>query len=186
MTSPRRSFLWLLPLGLALLLFSLLARALQAGEPRTLARSAPSALLMQPAPALDLPPLDPAATLRPAQLRGQVWVLNVWASWCAPCRTELPALRALGEQARVPLVGLNYKDSAPQGLAWLRQHGNPFQLNLADAQGQVALDWGVVAVPETFVVDAQGRVRFKHSGPLTAEQVQRELLPLIERLRHAG
>lgn len=177
----KRPLLLIVPLGLALLTFALLARALQGAGP---AQPPPSALLQRPAPPLQAPRLDaPAQAFDAGSLRGQVWVLNVWASWCAPCRAELPALAQLGSASGVAVIGLNYKDSAQQGERFLAQHGNPYRVSVLDPQGQAAIDWGVVAVPETFVIDAQGRVRHKHSGPLSAAQVERELLPLIKRLQ---
>lgn len=182
----RRSALLALPLGLALLLLALLARSLHAAGPSDRAKPAASALLQQAAPPLRAARLDdPTQAFDAKDLRGQVWVLNVWASWCAPCRTELPALQQLARSSGVAVLGLNYKDSPQLGQRFLDQHGNPYRLSVLDPQGQAAIDWGVVAVPETFVVDGRGRIRWQHSGPLSAEQVQRELLPLIRKLQGA-
>lgn len=167
-----------LPLAVFAALVLLLGRGLQLD-----AHELPSPLIGKPAPAFRLPRIDDAAQdFTPAQLRGQVWVLNVWASWCAPCRAELPALQALAGRRVAPIVGLNYKDARDRGLEWLRANGNPYQLTVLDAQGKAGIDWGVYGVPETFVIDRQGVVRHKHTGPLTPEVVRDSLLPVIERL----
>jgi cytochrome c biogenesis protein CcmG/thiol:disulfide interchange protein DsbE len=167
-----------LPLAVFAALVLLLGRGLQLD-----AHELPSPLIGKPAPAFKLPRLDdPAQDFTPAQLRGKVWVLNVWASWCAPCRAELPALQALAERRVAPIVGLNYKDARERGLEWLRGNGNPYVLTAHDLQGKAGIDWGVYGVPETFVIDKQGVVRHKHTGPITPEVVRDSLLPVIERL----
>lgn len=167
-----------LPLAAFAVLVLLLGRGLQLD-----AHELPSPLIGKPAPAFNLQRLDDAgAGFVPAQMRGKVWVLNVWASWCAPCRAELPAIQALAVGSRTPVVGLNYKDSAESAREWLKANGNPYALTALDAQGKAGIDWGVYGVPETFVIDQRGVVRHKHTGPLTPEVVRKELLPLIERL----
>lgn len=167
-----------LPLAAFAVLVLLLGRGLQLD-----AHELPSPLIGKPAPVFKLQRLDePGAGFVPAQMRGKVWVLNVWASWCAPCRAELPAIQALAEGARAPVVGLNYKDSAERAREWLKANGNPYALTALDTQGKAGLDWGVYGVPETFVIDQYGVVRHKHTGPLTPEVVRKELVPLIERL----
>ena len=167
-----------LPLAAFAVLVLLLGRGLQLD-----AAELPSPLIGKPAPAFSLQRLDdPGTSFAPAQLKGRVWVLNVWASWCAPCRAELPALQALAERRVAPIVGLNYKDARERGQEWLRSNGNPYALTAHDVQGKVGIDWGVYGVPETFVIDKQGVVRLKHTGPVTPEVVRDSLLPLIERL----
>jgi cytochrome c biogenesis protein CcmG/thiol:disulfide interchange protein DsbE len=149
-------------------------------------REVPSPFIGKPAPAFMLPRLDDAAvTLAPAQLKGQPWVLNVWASWCQPCREEHPLLMELAAKRLVPIVGLNYKDKRDAATIFLARLGNPYQATAVDADGRAGIDWGVFGVPETFVIDAQGVVRWKHVGPLTPDALNRRLLPLIEELRRA-
>jgi cytochrome c biogenesis protein CcmG/thiol:disulfide interchange protein DsbE len=174
----KKRFFIILPLALFAVLVFFLARGLQLD-----ARELPSPLIGRPAPAFDLARLnDPAARFAPADLRGQVWLLNVWASWCAPCREELPALMALADRKLVPIVGLNYKDSREQGQRWLGSFGNPYLLSAHDLKGEVGIDYGVYGVPETFVIDREGVVRLKHTGPLTEAVVRDKLLPLLREL----
>ncbi len=116
-------------------------------------------------------------------MKGEVWVLNVWASWCGPCVAEHPYLKQLAAQRDVPLVGLNYKDEADNALSWLRQLGNPFTHLLDDNQGDVGLDWGVYGVPETFIIDRSGRVRYKHVGPVLDGDLEAHILPVIDQLQ---
>ena len=165
-----------IPLGIFLALAVMLGLGLQR-DPRAL----PSALLEQPAPAIDRPLLvHPEQTLRLQDMAGQVWLLNVWASWCAPCRQELPALLALSQQDQVPVYGLNYKDEAPKAKALLRVAGNPYRASAVDVDGRVGMDFGIQGVPETFVIDGQGRVRFRHVGPVTPEVWKNTLMPVIK------
>jgi cytochrome c biogenesis protein CcmG, thiol:disulfide interchange protein DsbE len=168
-----------LPLAVFGGLVVLLAAALRpAGAP---AGSAP--MVGQAAPAFRLARLDaPQDAMSRDDLLGKPWVLNVWASWCAPCQEELPALKTLAASRGVRLVGLNYKDHDAQATAWLARHGNPFAATLVDADGRAGVDWGVVAVPETFVIDRDGIVRFKHSGVLTEAMVRERIVPLLESL----
>ena len=167
----------LVPLLGTTALVALLARGLQ----RDAQAEPASPLVGKPAPVLDLERLDGDAQA----LQGQVWVLNVFASWCAPCRAELPVLGQLGSQGGVRVVGLDYRDTPELGLAFLRRHGNPYALTWLDAQGRGSLAWGVTGVPETFVIDRHGIVRLRHTGPVTAEDLNQRLLPLIERLKRA-
>ena len=118
-----------------------------------------------------------------ADLEGQVWVLNVWASWCGPCVQEHPYLVSLAQQRSVPLVGLNYKDLPEDAQPWLARLGDPFTHLLDDRQGDVGLDWGVYGVPETFIIDASGKVRYKHVGPVDGQALQEKLIPLIDELQ---
>lgn len=167
----------LLPLVATAALLALLARGLQ----RDAQAEAPSPLVGKPAPALDLERLDGEA----ASLKGDVWVLNVFASWCAPCRAELPVLGELANQGGVRVVGLDYRDTPELGLAFLKRHGNPYALTWRDPEGKGSMAWGVTGVPETFVIDRRGIVRLRHTGPVTADDLNRRLLPLIARLKRA-
>jgi cytochrome c biogenesis protein CcmG/thiol:disulfide interchange protein DsbE len=177
--SSRRKLLGLAPLGGFALLSALLAAGL-----RLKPREVPSPLIGQPAPDFDLPHLhDAAQRVSPAQMRGQVWLLNVWASWCAPCRTEHPLLVAVARDAGVPLLGLSYKDDPRSAQEWLRALGDPYRAVAVDREGRAAIDYGVYGVPETFVIDRAGLVRHKHVGPLTPQAWAGELQPLIRRLQ---
>lgn len=168
----------LVPLAVAAALLGLLGRGLLQHD----AQAEPSSpLIGKPAPVLDLQRLDGDA---PAP-RGEVWVLNVFASWCAPCRAELPVLGELASQGGVRVVGLDYRDTPELGASFLKRHGNPYAFTLLDPQGRGSLAWGVTGVPETFVIDRRGIVRLRHTGPVTAEDLKQRLLPLIERLKRA-
>ncbi|GGH59158.1 cytochrome C-type biogenesis protein [Comamonas phosphati] len=168
-----------LPLAIFLGLAVMLGLGLQR-DPRAL----PSALLEQPAPAIALPLLeDPRQRLELRSMRGQVWLLNVWASWCAPCRQELPVLAELSRRDQVPVYGLNYKDQPDKARALLRVAGNPYRASAVDADGRVGMDFGIQGVPETFVIDGQGRVRFRHTGPVTAEIWRDKLLPVLRSVK---
>ncbi|HWA19659.1 MAG TPA: DsbE family thiol:disulfide interchange protein [Devosia sp.] len=129
---------------------------------------------MPEVPGLGVPGFDTAA------LKGEVSVVNVFASWCIPCRDEHPVLEALKEQAKVRLFGINQKDAPENARAFLDSLGNPYDAVGADANGRVSIDWGVYGVPETFIVDAAGIIRFKHIGPIAMEQLDSEILPAIE------
>lgn len=146
-------------------------------------REVPSPLIDKPAPALQLPRLDNPALLLDAQsLRGKPWLLNVWASWCTACRDEHATLLAFAARGRVPVYGLNYKDTPEAAQAYLRQFGNPYVSSGLDPRGRAGLDWGVYGVPETFVIDGEGRVRFKLVGPLTDEALRTQLEPVLRAL----
>ena len=167
-----------MPLAVFVALTLLLARGLRL-EPREV----PSPLIGRPAPEFTLPLLaDASGRMSPADLAGRVWVLNVWASWCAPCREEHPLLVAAARDSQVTLVGLNYKDDVRSAQEWLRKLGDPYERVAVDRDGRAAIDWGVYGVPETFVVDRQGIVRYKRIGPLTAEAWSRQVLPLVRQL----
>lgn len=143
----------------------------------------PSALIGKPAPDFTLPVLhNPDFQVSAAELRGAPYLLNVWGSWCYACREEHAVLTAFAETKRMRVVGYNWKDGKEDALRWLEQFGNPFYVVLADPEGRYALDWGVAGAPETFVVDAQGIVRWKYTGPLTDEVVATQLMPLVEQL----
>jgi cytochrome c biogenesis protein CcmG/thiol:disulfide interchange protein DsbE len=171
---------YLLPLGLFLALSATLALGLQRGDPQDI----PSPLVGKPTPAFKLTQLDDAQkTFAPQDLKGKVWMLNVWASWCVSCRKEHPVLLDLAKQGVIPIIGFNYQDQRDAGQQWLKTHGNPYQLTAFDADGRVGMDLGVIGVPETFVIDKQGRIRYKFAGPVTPELVKDTLLPLIRELQ---
>ncbi len=164
-----------LPLAVLLILAVFLAMGLQK-DPRKL----PSALQGKPAPAFSLPSLDPSAPpFDPEAMKGQVWVMNVFASWCSACVIEHPRLMELIEDKRVHLVGLAYKDNPVDTKRWLDQHGNPYAQIALDVKGDIGIDYGVYGVPETYVIDAQGIIRVRHTGPITDEFIQQEINPLL-------
>ncbi len=143
----------------------------------------PSPLIGKPVPAFALSPLDQTIPLlRNTDLQGQVWILNVWASWCRACRQEHPVWMEFARQQSIPMYGLNYKDERQAGLRWLAHFGNPFQATLYDPTGSVGRDFGVYGVPETFIVDGHGVVRFKFAGPLTPEILKTQIEPLLRQL----
>jgi cytochrome c biogenesis protein CcmG/thiol:disulfide interchange protein DsbE len=142
----------------------------------------PSALIDQPAPDFALPPLHGEERgFASADLEGHVSLVNFFASWCTPCRAEHPVLNALAQAKRVPIYGIDYKDEHDVALAWIGELGNPYKRIGAD-DGRVGIDWGVYGVPETFIVDRTGRIRYKHVGPLTEADIARTILPLVARL----
>jgi len=173
-----KSLRFLIPLAL----FVALAWFLYAGLSLN-PREVPSPLIGKPAPAFALPRLDdPAQTIKREDLMGKVWVMNVWASWCAPCREEHPLVVAFAKQRKVPVIGLNYKDRPGDARNWLERLGNPYAATLIDFDGKVGIDFGVYGVPETFVIDAQGIVRFKHVGALTPQVISQKLEPVLKQL----
>ena len=174
-----KSLRFLLPLALFLVLAVFLAVGLKLDP-----REVPSPLIGKPAPAFKLSLLDaPTATLSREDLLGKVWMLNVWASWCVACRQEHPLLVEFSQRKLVSIYGLNYKDKRPDGLSWLAQQGNPYVSSLFDNDGRLGIDFGVYGVPETFIVDRQGVIRFKHIGPLTPEVLRDRIEPLLKTLQ---
>ncbi len=178
---------------LPLLVFAALAVlffvGLYSGDPSRI----PSALVGKPVPAFQLPRLEgleaggaPVPGLSSQDLQGQVTVVNVWASWCAPCRDEHPILVDLARRGRFRLVGINYKDQPENARRFLGHHGNPFAAVGVDASGRTAIDWGVYGVPETFVVGRDGRILHKHVGPLSDKAVRETLMPAIEKALETG
>lgn len=146
----------------------------------------PSPLIDKPVPDFSLPRLhDPDKNFNPAELKGTVWVLNVWASWCVSCRAEHDVLKDMVSRNPVPVVGLNYKDKVADALTWLERLGDPYFVSVVDAQGQVGIDWGVYGVPETFVIDDQGIIRYKHIGPIDLKVVKNTILPIVEELQQS-
>ena len=146
-------------------------------------REVPSPLIGKGAPAFQLPQLhEPAKTFAPTDMKGRVWMLNVWASWCVSCREEHPVLMELAKTGAVPIYGLDYKDQASEATHWLQQFGNPYQLSAVDAKGQVGIDYGVYGVPETYLIDKRGVIRYKQIGPVTPEVLKGKILPLVKQL----
>jgi cytochrome c biogenesis protein CcmG, thiol:disulfide interchange protein DsbE len=187
-SGPRRRGLLLAPALIFAAVVLMFAFALQKGDPSKL----PSALIGKPAPPLELPPLDglvladgrPAIELtRQALTKGKVSVVNFWASWCGPCVEEHPLLVKLSGNPDIHLYGINYKDAAVNARRFLGRYGNPFSTVGVDANGRAAIDWGVYGMPETFVVDGQGVITYKHVGPLTPKSFATQLLPAIEAAR---
>jgi cytochrome c biogenesis protein CcmG/thiol:disulfide interchange protein DsbE len=173
---------FLLPLILFAGLSVVLAASLS-NDPRRL----PSTFIGKPAPAFDLPRLDAAGRhLSPDALRGQVWVMNVWASWCESCRDEHALLVALARKNIAPIYGLNYKDEPDAAQQWLKRAGDPYIASMVDRSGQTGIDYGVYGVPETFVIDRRGVIRYKRSGPLTQAALDTQILPLVRRLQSEG
>lgn len=144
----------------------------------------PSALIGRPMPEFTLPPVEGREDgLSSADLTGHVSLVNVWASWCVPCRAENPLMVDLAGTGEVPIYGINYKDTADEAQAFLDELGNPFTSIGADRDGRVAIDWGVYGVPETYVIDAEGRIAHKHVGPFNRKILETEILPLVRRLQ---
>lgn len=145
-------------------------------DPRTL----PSVLVGKPAPDFDLPRLDqPTQRLSNKDMRGKVWLLNVWASWCTACITEHPTLLDLSRRKLIDIVGLDYKDTPEQASGWLNGNGNPYSLVLQDADGRTGINYGVYGVPETFLIDANGIIVAKQIGPMTNEFIEQKVIPLL-------
>ncbi|WP_305907769.1 DsbE family thiol:disulfide interchange protein [Methylomarinum sp. Ch1-1] len=166
-----------------LLIFAVLALFLALGL-KLNPRDIPSPLIDKPAPEFSLPVLsEPERQLSEQDFKGQVWLLNVWASWCVSCRSEHPVLNQLAKLNAAPIVGLNYKDEPDAARQWLAQLGNPYRVSIMDTEGRTGIDYGVYGVPETFVIDKQGLIRYKHTGPVTPEDVERMLLPMIAKLK---
>lgn len=170
---------FLVPLGLFALLVMFLAAGLKLDP-----REVPSPLIGKPAPRFTLPQLaEPTAKFSSGDMKGKVWMLNVWASWCVSCREEHPVLVEFSKTGTVPLYGLDYKDQTPDAQRWLKQFGDPYTASLVDADGRVGIDYGVYGVPETYVIDKQGVIRYKQIGPVTHEVLNGKILPLLAELK---
>lgn len=169
---------FVLPLAVFAALVALLAVGLTLNP-----REVPSPLIGKPAPPFELPQLhQPAKTFSQKDMLGKVWILNVWASWCVTCRDEHPVLIDLAKSRVAPIYGLNYKDRREEGLAWLKEFGDPYQLSIHDFEGRVGIDYGVYGVPETYVIDKRGVIRYKRIGALTPQIVRSKVLPLVQEL----
>ena len=172
---------------LPLLIFAIGAAFLYWGlNPERDPAAIPSVLIDEPAPQFELPPIEASATpgLSTADLAGgQITVVNIFASWCLPCRAEHPLLVDLAEQRDVRLVGINYKDKPEDALAWLEELGNPYEAIGADENGRAGIEWGISGVPETFILDREGTIRYRHVGPIHAVELDDVILPILERLQ---
>jgi len=165
-----------------LVLFAVLVGFLVVGLDRD-PRKVPSPLIGKPAPAFALARLDdPARTVSRQDLLGKVWILNVWASWCVACREEHPLLVEFSRRKLAPIYGLNYKDARIDAQRWLASFGNPYDVSISDTDGRVGIDFGVYGVPETFIIDKRGVVRFKQIGPVTPAALRDEIEPLLKQL----
>ncbi|MCM2290407.1 MAG: DsbE family thiol:disulfide interchange protein [Sulfuritalea sp.] len=170
---------FLFPLAIFIVLAGFLAAGLRLNP-----REVPSPLIGKPVPSFRLAQLQASDKfITPEDMRGKVWLLNVWASWCVSCRQEHPVLIDLQQQNRIPIIGLNYKDDRAAAITWLTQHGgDPYLVSAVDADGRVGIDFGVYGVPETFLIDKNGMIRYKHIGPVTTEALKTKILPLAEEL----
>jgi len=172
-----KRFLW--PLAIFILLVGFLAVGLKLDP-----REVPSPLVGKPAPEFALPVLhQPDKRFAPGDMRGKVWLLNVWASWCVSCREEHPVLLDLAKRDVMPILGLNYKDKGEDAQRWLKQFGDPYQLSVVDADGRIGIDYGVYGVPETYLIDGEGVIRYKQIGPLTQAILDQKVLPLAKALK---
>jgi cytochrome c biogenesis protein CcmG/thiol:disulfide interchange protein DsbE len=143
----------------------------------------PSPLINKPAPEFNLPVLGEANTSKTKQdLLGKPYLLNVWASWCPPCRIEHPAMTALAQSGLIDVYGLNYKDTEENALTWLERMGDAYQMHLVDSVGRISMDFGVYGAPESFLIDAEGQIRFKYVGPMTQDIIEEKLMPALARL----
>ncbi len=169
---------FLLPLGIFIALVVMLGAGLSLNP-----REVPSPLIGKPAPEFKLPHLQqPERLFSPGETKGKVWVLNVWASWCAPCRDEHPLMTALARSGLAPVYGLNYKDRREDAIRWLEQYGDPYAASVSDIDGRVGIDYGVYGVPETYVIDKQGVIRYKRVGVVTPAILKEKIVPLIAEL----
>ncbi len=169
---------YLVPLGIFLVLVVFLAIGLNLDP-----REVPSPLIDKPAPEFAAANLNrPNEVIKRDDMLGKVWLLNVWASWCVACREEHPVLVAFSKKGMVPIYGLNYKDKREDGLGWLKDFGNPYTESLFDPDGRIGINYGVYGVPETFVIDRQGVIRYKQIGPITPEVLKDKIEPLVKKL----
>ncbi|MBA3247867.1 MAG: DsbE family thiol:disulfide interchange protein [Pyrinomonadaceae bacterium] len=170
---------YLLPLSIFIVLAGFLAVGLSRDP-----REVPSPLINKAAPPFRLPQLhEPEKSFALEDMKGKVWLLNVWASWCITCRYEHPLFNELSKTGFVPIIGLNYKDERPAARLWLEQFGDPYLLSISDTEGRVGIDFGVYLVPETFVIDKSGAVRYKQIGPVTPEALRDKIIPLVRELQ---
>jgi cytochrome c biogenesis protein CcmG, thiol:disulfide interchange protein DsbE len=170
---------FLIPLAIFIVLVGFLAVGLNLDP-----HEVPSPLVGKPAPEFSVPQLGaPEKTFSPKEMLGKVWLLNVWASWCVSCRQEHPVLVEYQRNGgTMPVIGLNYKDQRSDGLRWLSQFGDPYVLSAFDADGRVGIDYGVYGVPESYLIDKAGVIRYKQIGPITPEVMAKKILPLVKEL----
>ena len=172
---------YLIPLGIFAVLVIFLGIGLGLNP-----REVPSPLIGKPAPAFKLAQLhESSKVLGREDMLGKVWLLNVWASWCVSCREEHPILVELSKRNVVPIYGLNYKDKQDEALGWLKQFGDPYTASIVDRDGRVGIDYGVYGVPETFVIDKAGVIRYKQIGPVTPQALKDKILPLVRQLQQS-
>lgn len=173
---------FLIPLALFIVVAGFLAAGLKLNP-----REIPSALIDKPAPNFTLPRLlEPEKEFSPKQMLGRVWLFNIWGTWCPSCRQEHPVLVDLAKRNIVPIIGLDYKDENAKAIQWLEQLGNPYEMTAVDADGRIAIDWGFYGAPETFVIDKLGNIRYKHIGPVSANDLETKILPLVKQLQEAS
>jgi len=184
----RRPIGWVVsPLLIFVVIAGMFAFALTSGDPRKL----PSALIGRPVPATDFPALEglvedgrPVSGFTSADLaRGKVTVVNFWASWCTECIVEHPLLKDLASRTGVEIYGVNYKDQTAAARRFLGRYGNPYAAVGVDGSGRNAIEWGVYGMPETFIIDGQGKIAYKHVGAISEESVEKQLIPAIEKAR---
>lgn len=167
-----------IPLSIFVLMVGLLGYGLTLDP-----KKVPSPLIDKPAPGFTLARLhQPEINIAKDDFLDQVWVLNVWASWCVACRAEHPVVTRLAEMKLAPVIGLNYKDGPKDAKRWLKQFGDPYSISLMDIDGRVGIDWGVYGVPETFIVGKDGLIKYKHIGPITDESLETEMVPILKAL----
>ena len=175
----KRVVFFLVPLVAFLVLAAFLLRGLWLNP-----REVPSPLIGKPAPVFEQAKLHaPNEMFASRDMAGQVWIINVWASWCTPCRVEHPLMNELAAKKLVPIIGMNYKDTPEAGRKWLAELGDPYTTTFIDYDGKLGIDFGVYGVPETFVIDKQGIIRYKHIGPVTPEAMAKKIVPLVQELQ---
>ncbi len=171
---------FLLPLAIFVVMVGFLAVGLTLNP-----REVPSPLVGKQAPAFSLPQLHESdQVFSPKDLAGKVWLLNFWASWCNGCKDEHPVLMQLAKSGDAPIYGVDYKDTRPEALAWLARWGNPYQLVAVDEAGRAGINYGVYGVPETYVIDKAGKIRYKQIGPLDQDILEKKILPLVRELQN--
>jgi len=171
---------FLLPLAIFVVMVGFLAVGLTLNP-----REVPSPLVGKAAPDFSLPQLhESEKVFSPKELAGKVWLLNFWASWCNGCKEEHPILMQLAKSGDVPLYGADYKDTREEALAWLQRWGNPYQLVAVDEAGRVGINYGVYGVPETYVIDKAGKIRYKQIGPVDQDVLEKKILPLVRELQN--
>lgn len=166
-----------------LILFAVLVVFLAIGLNRD-PHEIPSPLIGKPAPLFTAPRLHaPDQLFSSKDMLGKVWLLNTWASWCVACRQEHPILMEFAKTKALPIIGLDYKDQNADGLKWLARHGDPYDLSVTDKDGRIGIDFGVYGVPESFLIDKAGIIRYKQIGPITDEALRDKIMPLVRELQ---